>query len=87
MLAVIFHKIKVGTYREEPSQNKWARSVRISLGLTQQELADTVGVSKEDVDLLERNLPMQLDIKRKLYIKLHADAAKMASKYQLSFLL
>ena len=80
---MIFANNKVGTYGEEPSQNKWARGVRISLGLTQQELADTVGVSKEDVDLLECNLPLPLYIKHKLYKKLVA--ARIASKSQLCF--
>ena len=70
------------TYTRESSIGAQARSLRISLHLTEQELADSVGVSKEDVDLLEHNLPMPLGIKTKLLKKLYA--AKSASKHQLS---
>ncbi len=65
----------------ESSIGPWAREVRASLRLTQQELADSVGVPKDDVDLFENNLPIPLDIKCKLLKKLYA--AKSASKYQL----
>ena len=58
-----------------------ARSLRITLQLTQQELADSVGASKEDVDLFEHNLPLPLDIKNKLLKKLYA--AKSARESQL----
>ena len=67
--------------RRESSIGPWAREVRASLRLTQQELADSIGVPKEDVDLFENNLPIPLDIKRKLLKKLYA--VKSASKYQL----
>ena len=67
----------------ESSIGLWARSLRISLQLTEQELADSVGVSKEDVYLFEHNLPVQLDIKQKLLKKLYA--VKSASEYQLRF--
>ena len=67
--------------RRESSIGPWAREVRASLRLTQQELADSIGVPKEDVDLFENNLPIPLDIKRKLLRKLYA--VKSASKYQL----
>ena len=58
-----------------------ARNLRISLQLTQQELANMADVSKEDIDLLEHNLPISLYIKNKLFKKLYA--VKSASKYQL----
>ena len=58
-----------------------ARSLRITLQLTQQELADSVGASKKDVDLFENNLPLPLDIKNKLLKKLYA--AKSARESQL----
>ena len=67
--------------RRESSIGPWAREVRASLRLTQQELADIVGISKDDVDFFENNLPLPLDIKRKLLKKLYA--VKSASKYQL----
>lgn len=70
----------VVTFARESSIGPWARRVRTSSQLTQQELADIVGVSKEDVDLFEHNLPIPLDIKLKLLKKLYA--AKSASKYQ-----
>ena len=70
----------VVTFARESSIGPWARTVRMFLQLTQQELADIVGVSKEDVDLFEHNLPIPLDIKLKLLKKLYA--AKNASKYQ-----
>jgi len=50
----------------ESSVGAWARSVRKTLKLTQQELADITGVPKEDVDSFEHNLPIKLDSRRKL---------------------
>ena len=69
------------SFGRESSIGPKARSLRISLHLTEQELADSVGLSKEDVHLFENNLPIPLDIKRKFLKKLYA--AKSASKYQL----
>ena len=69
------------TFKRESSIGPWAREVRASLQLTQQELADIVGVLKEDVELFEHNLPIPLGIKNKLLIKLYA--AKRADKYHL----
>ena len=40
-----------------------AKGLRVFQGLTKQELANIAGVSKEDVDLLERDLPLRLDAK------------------------
>ena len=37
----------------EPSVSSQARKMRVSLGLTQQELACAVGVSEKDIQLLE----------------------------------
>ena len=67
----------------EASIGLWARSLRISLQLTEQELADSVGVSNEEVYLFEHNLPIQLDIKQKLLKKLYA--VKSARESQLRF--
>ena len=63
----------------ETSTGTWVRTLRILLYLTQQELADSVGASKEDVDLLENNMPIPLDIKLRILKKL--DAAKSAARY------
>ena len=49
-----------------PSIGFRARSVRASLQLTQQELADIVGIPKDDVDFFGHNLPVSLDIRRKI---------------------
>ncbi|MFC1909391.1 hypothetical protein ACFLXD_06050 [Chloroflexota bacterium] len=73
------------TYTRESSIGTQARSIRMSLQLTQQELADIVGVSKEDVDLLEHNLPIPLYFKNKILKKLHE--AKSAKESQLRFTL
>jgi transcriptional regulator with XRE-family HTH domain len=54
------------TFMPESSIGAWARSVRKALNLTQQEQADITGVSKEDVDSFENNLPIKLDSRRKL---------------------
>jgi len=40
--------------------------------LTQPELADMVGVSVEEVDLFERNLPVALDARRRILKELWA---------------
>ncbi len=41
------------------------RRLRISEHLTRQKLASIAGVSTEEVALLEENLPVRLDVKRK----------------------
>ena len=43
-----------------------AMRVRIALRLTQRELGDMAGVSKQDVYLFEHNLPVYLDARRKI---------------------
>jgi len=63
---------KVMTYTRESSIGPWARGMRITLHMTQQELAEMCGVSKEDVDSFEHNLPLRLDAKRKLLKQLWA---------------
>ena len=65
----------------ESSIGLWARRLRISLQLTEQELADSVVVSKNDVYLFEHNLPIRLDLKQKLLKKLYA--VKIANECQL----
>lgn len=51
------------SFAHEPSVGFHTREMRVRLGLTQQELARTVGVSEEDIKLLERNLPIELGFK------------------------
>ena len=43
-----------------------AKKMRVSLMLTQQELANLAGVSREEVDLFEQNFPVRLEIKNKI---------------------
>ena len=49
-----------------------ARKVRLSLGLSQQKLADMTGVSRESVNRYENSLPVCLDIRRKILKELFA---------------
>ena len=65
----------------QSSTGTMAISLRILLQLTQQELADSVSVPKEDVDLFENNLSIPLDIKNRILKKLYA--AKSARESQL----
>ena len=67
--------VTVLTFEQETKLGYKVRSLRISLGLTQSELADTVSVSPEEVDLLEHNLPVRLDVKRRLLRELWARRA------------
>ena len=52
-----------------------ARRLRVCQLLTQQKLANMAGVSLEEVGLFEHNLPVQLDVKRKLIRELLARKA------------
>jgi len=49
-----------------------ARRLRIANLLTQQELAELAGVPLEHVDLLEKNLPVPLDSRRRINKELWA---------------
>jgi transcriptional regulator with XRE-family HTH domain len=49
-----------------------ARRVRISLHLTQRDLAEMTGISKESVYLFEHNLPVYLDARRRILKQLWA---------------
>ncbi len=62
----------VVAFTQESALGPWARSVRIALHLTQQELANLAGVSLEEIDLFERNMPVRLDARRKLLKELWA---------------
>jgi transcriptional regulator with XRE-family HTH domain len=48
------------------------KRLRISFLLTRQELADLAGVPQEHVELLEQNLPVPLDSKRRILKELWA---------------
>jgi len=52
------------------AQKPWigleAKRLRHALSLTQHELATIAGVTLEEVDLFERGLPVQLDVKLKI---------------------
>ena len=63
---------KVMSFTQESSTGPWARNVRMALQLTQQELANMCGVSQEEVESFEYNLPVKLDAKRKLLKVLRA---------------
>ena len=63
------------TFEQNTKLGHKVRSLRISLGLTQSELADTVGVTLDEVDLFEHDLPVRLDVKRRLLRELWARRA------------
>jgi transcriptional regulator with XRE-family HTH domain len=44
----------------------WAKKIRQTLKLSQQELAAMTGVSQEEVELFELNYPVKLDARRRL---------------------
>ena len=63
------------TFDKETKLGYKVRSLRISLGLTQSQLADAVGVALEEVDLFEHDMPVRLDAKRRLLRELWARRA------------
>jgi DNA-binding XRE family transcriptional regulator len=52
------------------------KRLRISFLMTRQEVADLAGVPQEHVELLERNLPVPLDSKRRIVKELWAIKAR-----------
>ena len=60
------------TFNPEMSLGLKMRNRRVSLLLTQQELANIVGISEEQVDLFENSLPLPLEAKCKLLRELWA---------------
>ena len=62
----------VVAFTKETALGPWARSVRMALHLTRKELANLAGVSLEEIDLFEHNLPVRLDARRKLLKELWA---------------
>jgi transcriptional regulator with XRE-family HTH domain len=65
--STLFHKASTGSK---------AKRLRIANLLTQQELADLAGVTREQVDLFERNLPLPLDCRRRILRELWAKKFK-----------
>ena len=63
------------TFERETKLGYKARSLRISLGLTRSRLASIAGVTPEEVELFEHNLPVRLDAKRRLLRELWAKRA------------
>ena len=63
------------TLDQEKSLGFKAKKIRVFLGLKRHELAKLAGVSLEEVGLFEHNLPVQLDVKRKLIRELLARKA------------
>ncbi len=57
------------------------RRLRVSQLLTQEELANMAGVSLEELDLLEQNMPVQLGVRCKVLKELWAERRE----YQTSF--
>ena len=57
---------------QESSWGYMVRKLRISNLLTQQELAAMAGVSQKEVKLLEHNMPLRLEAKRRILQELWA---------------
>jgi len=57
---------------QEKSLGLEAKRLRLSLLLTQHELATIAGVPLKEVDLFEHNLPAQVDVKLKILRELWA---------------
>ena len=51
---------------QDKSLRLLSKEIRLSLGLTQEELADLAAVSQDDVDCFERSFPVQLDSRQKI---------------------
>jgi len=66
----------VVTSARESSIGFKARRLRITQRLTKRALADMAGVSPEEVDLFEHNLPVPLDARRRILKELWAGKAK-----------
>lgn len=60
------------TYLRETSVGDWARSTRLALHLTQQELAAMTGVPPRDIESFENNIPVSVESRRRLVKELCA---------------
>jgi DNA-binding XRE family transcriptional regulator len=70
---MIMHAIEVKTI--EPTMGTRVKRLRLLRLLTQQELADEAGVSRDEVDCFEQGLPVILNSRRKILKELWADRA------------
>jgi transcriptional regulator with XRE-family HTH domain len=61
---------------EKPAIVSEARRLRIACLLSQQNLADLAGVTREQVNWLEHNFPVPLDVKRRFFRELWAIKTK-----------
>lgn len=75
VLQVAFMKTATGLL-DSSSVGVKVKRLRISFLLTRQELAELASVLDEHVELLERNLPVPLDSKRRILKELWALKAK-----------
>jgi len=64
------------SFKRESQPGFKARKLRIAQHLTQQQLADMAGVTREAVDLFEHNLPLPLDNKRRILRELWAQKTR-----------
>ena len=60
---------------QKTSFGQMLKNIRTSLQLTQQEVSERFGVSVEDVDLFERDLPVRLGTKIKILRQLYIPQA------------
>ncbi|MFC2066556.1 hypothetical protein ACFLUO_05800 [Chloroflexota bacterium] len=67
--------IAVKSVEKELSLGFKVRKLRVSQMLTRQELANTAGVSPEEIILFEHNLPLRLDARRRILKELWARRA------------
>ena len=51
---------------QDKSLRLLSKEIRLSLGLTQEELADLADVHQDDVDYFEHSLPVQLETRQKI---------------------
>ncbi|OGO23838.1 MAG: hypothetical protein A2144_09375 [Chloroflexi bacterium RBG_16_50_9] len=69
------------TITQESSVGEWGKKIRICLNMTQQELGDKYGISKEDIDLFEHDMPMNPDVKHRLLKALRSSRNAMCQAF------
>jgi DNA-binding XRE family transcriptional regulator len=76
LLREVIDMASVRISTQEPSLAAQAKKLRLSCLLTQEELAQAAGVSREEVNRLEQGLPLILNSKRKILKELWARKAE-----------